>query len=205
MATLPPSLIAGVDFDPGEEVLRHLDDFNPAAVVGDVLNMASVGGSEASMHEGDEALPPAAGIVATVDGVSGAHGVPTMVQGAVERRKCVEAKMFTNGGFRSSSVVGKMLPRGGAGLKNKVPKRKDYGAEGADGDEAHAAAMKEFSIADFGGDHVQGLTFERRMGFVGLYGWWLELNHYGKYVVWQVSDGARVALERDSGPRTPTI
>jgi hypothetical protein len=127
------------------------------------------------MHEGDEALPPAAGIVATVDGVSGAHGVPTMVQGAVERRKCVEAKMFTNGGFRSSSVVGKMLPHGGAGLKNKVPKRKDYGAEGADGDEAHAAAMKEFSIADFGGDHVQGLTFERRMGFVGLYGWWLEL------------------------------
>jgi hypothetical protein len=100
------------------------------------------------MHEGDEASPPAAGIVATVDSVSGAHGVPTMVQGAVERRKCRawEAKMFTNGGFRSSSVVGKMLPRGGAGLKNKVPKRKDYGAEGADGDEAHAAAMKEFSI-----------------------------------------------------------
>ena len=46
MATLPPSLIAGVDFDPGEEVLRHLDDLEPAAVVGDVLNMASVGGSE---------------------------------------------------------------------------------------------------------------------------------------------------------------
>jgi hypothetical protein len=95
----------------------------------------------------------------------------------------VEAKMFSNGGCRSSAVVGDMLLRGGRELKNKVPKRKDYGAEGADGDEAHAAAMKEFSISEFSGSHVKKETFDRRMGHVGMFGYWLELNCYGKYVL----------------------
>ena len=41
----------------------------------------------------------------------------------------------------------------GGGLKTKVPKRKEFGAVGAEGDAAHMAAMKEFSVKEFGSTH----------------------------------------------------
>ena len=107
MATPLPSLIAGVDFDAGEELQRQLDSFEPAAfVVGGPFEVAFAGGSEASSHDGPEASSPAGGLVATVDESAGSRGMGTMVQGVAERRKCVEAKMFSNGGCRSSAVIG---------------------------------------------------------------------------------------------------
>ena len=63
-----------------------------------------------------------------------------------------------------------------------MPKRKDYGAEGQEGDQAHAEAMKEFGILEFGASHVQETTIDMRMNYVGLFGHWLKLNKYGKYV-----------------------
>ena len=98
-------------------------------------------------------------------------------------------RSFVHGGFRDSHKVTGLQPRGGAGLKAKVPKRKDYGDEGDEGDTAHGAAMKEFSLAEFGCSHVQDRTLDLRMQRVGLFGHWLELNKYGKHVEWKVSDG----------------
>ena len=45
---------------------------------------------------------------------------------------------------------------GGAGLKNKVRER----FEGEAGDAAHTAAMKEFSLAEFGSSHVQARAID---------------------------------------------
>ena len=98
-------------------------------------------------------------------------------------------RSFVHGGFRDSHKVTGLQPRGGAGLKAKVPKRKDYGDEGDEGDTAHGAAMKEFSLAEFGCSHVQDHTLDLRMQRVGLFGHWLQLNKYGKHVEWKVSDG----------------
>ena len=70
-----------------------------------------------------------------------------------------------------------------------------HGAEGEEGDVAHAAAMKQFSISEFGSSHVQDRTIDDRMCEVGLFGYWLELNHYGKYVEWRVADGASTGIE----------
>ena len=58
-----------------------------------------------------------------------------------------------------------------------MPKREDFGAEGAEGDSAHAAAMKQFSISEFGSSHVQDRTIDDRMCEVGLFGFWLEKNN----------------------------
>ena len=63
-------------------------------------------------------------VAVTSDGDS--NGV--VVQGAAQRREQLESKKFGNGGFRGSSKINGLLPRGGAGLKTKVPKRKDFGA-----------------------------------------------------------------------------
>ena len=63
-----------------------------------------------------------------------------VVSGAAQRTD----KLFANGGFRDSAKIFKLLPRGGAGLQAKVPRRKNYGAEGEAGDAAHSTAMKEF-------------------------------------------------------------
>ena len=48
-------------------------------------------------------------------------------------------------------------------MKTKVPKRKSFGGEGDAGDAAHSAAMKEFSLSEFGSSHVQSRTLEARM------------------------------------------
>ena len=74
-----------------------------------------------------------------------------------------------------------------------MPKRKDYGAEGQEGDQAHAEAMKEFGILEFGASHVQETTIDMRMNYVGLFGHWLKLNKYGKHVEWQISHGAHAS------------
>ena len=114
------------------------------------------------------------------DGGAGVVGV--VVAGAKQRAEQLDSKKFVNGGFRNSLKVTGLQPRGGAGLKAKVPKRKDYGDEGDEGDAAHGAAMKEFSLAEFGCLHVQDRTLDLRMQRVGLFGHWLQLNKYGKHV-----------------------
>ena len=54
-------------------------------------------------------------------------------------------------------------------------------------DAAHAAAMKQFSVKEFGSTHVQGTSIDQRMRRVGLFGHWLERNGYGKHLEWHVS------------------
>ena len=71
--------------------------------------------------------------------------------------------MFSNGGFRETAKITGLMPHGSGGLKTKVPKRKDFGVEGAEGDAAHTAAMKQFSVKEFGSTHVQGKSIDRRM------------------------------------------
>ena len=133
-----------------------------------------------------------------------------VVQGATQRAEQLSAKKFENGGFRESEKISRLQPRGSAGLKSKVPKRKDFGAEGDEGDAAHAAAMKDFSIAEFGSSHVQARTIDERMSHVALFGYWAERNKYGKFVEWSVSHGGRgmerclIAVERDGSPRVPS-
>ena len=117
----------------------------------------------------------------------GSAGV--VVAGAKQRAEQLDSKKFVHGGFRDSHKVTGLQPRGGAGLKAKVLKRKDYGDEGDEGDTAHGAAMKEFSLAEFGCSHVQDRTLDLRMQRVGLFGHWLQLNKYGKHVEWKVSNG----------------
>ena len=96
-----------------------------------------------------------------------------VVSGAVQRSEQISSKLFENGGFRDSAKIVPLMPRGGAGLKSKVPKRKDFGEEGEDGDKAHSAAMKEFGIKEFGSSHVKGETIATRMNYMGLFGHWL--------------------------------
>ena len=123
--------------------------------------------------------------------------------GAAQRREDLEAKKL----FRPAAKITALMPFGGAGLQLKVPKRKDYGEEGEEGDAAHAAAMKQFSVKEFGNSHVEQRVIDARMGRVGQFGFWLHLNHYGKYVEWQVAEGPHgkarcmVAVERDDTPR----
>ena len=141
-------------------------------------------------------------------------GVPshgTVVQGAAQRRDQLVAKMFSQGGFREAAKISDLLPHGSAGLKTKLPKRKDFGEEGGEGDAAHEAAMKEFSIKEFGSTHVEGRTIDRRMRNVGLFGYWLEQNNFGKYLEWQVkkrkkkrSERCMIACERDGHVRVPS-
>ena len=117
------------------------------------------------------------------------------MESAAQRREQLESKKFANGGFRRASKINPLLPRGGAGLKTKVPKRKTFGEEGEEGDAAHAAAMKEFKLTEFGSSHAQDRTIDDRMCEVGLFGFWLEKNHYGVYVEWHVTEGMSVGIE----------
>jgi len=126
----------------------------------------------------------------TVDGSTQDDGGGVVVVGAKKRAEQLDSKLFVHGGYRNSNRITRLQPRGSAGLKTKVPKRKSFGGEGDAGDAAHSAAMKEFSLSEFGSSHVQSRTLEARMGHVGLFGHWLEQNSYGKYMQWNVSDGA---------------
>ena len=126
-----------------------------------------------------------------------------VVVGAAQRREELAAKKL----FRPAAKINPLLPYGGSGLELKVPKRKEFGKEGEEGDEAHAAAMQQFSVKEFGMTHVEARVIDHRMGQVGTFGYWLELNHYGKYVEWQVTSGPQgmarcmIAVERDGTPR----
>ena len=51
--------------------------------------------------------------------------------------------------------------------------------------------MKEFGILEFGSSHVKAETLDTRMNYVGLFGYWLELNKYGKLVELRISHGAQ--------------
>ena len=63
--------------------------------------------------------------------------------------------------------------------------------------------MQGFSIKEFGSTCAKESTILVRMQRVGAFGWWLQLNHYGKYVEWFVTQGERgkerniVALEHE--------
>ena len=63
-----------------------------------------------------------------------------IVQGSKLR---LMSKTFRNGGSREYSAITSLLPSGSGGLHHSIPRRKDYGAEGAEMDEAHAAAMRQ--------------------------------------------------------------
>lgn len=72
-----------------------------------------------------------------------------VVSGAVQRGEQLSYKLLSNGGFRESSNIQKLLSRGSAGLKAKAQKKKEFGAEGEEGEEAHARAMKNV-MKEFG-------------------------------------------------------
>ena len=59
--------------------------------------------------------------------------------------------------------------------------------------------MSCFSISEFGSSHVQDRTIDDRMREVGLFGFWLEKNNFGKYVEWHVTEGVWTGVE----PATP--
>lgn len=143
---------------------------------------------------------------ATMEGVVQDERISLMVVGTAQRSDQLESKKL----FRPSSKINPLMPRGSRGLNSKVPRRKDFGEEGEEGDAAHEAAMSTFSIKEFGSTHVKDGTIDSRMGRVGVFGHWLELNMYGKYVVWHVKETAHgkercmVALDRNGVPRVPS-
>ena len=144
----------------------------------------------------------------SVGDMEGGKGAKTaIVKAAQERASALEGKMA----FRSNSAIAGLLPYGGGALELKVPKRKDFGPEGKEGDEQHQAAMKFFSLKEFGTSHVQERTILARFGCVGLFGDWLEQNVYGAFVEWRIGSEpsaatSRVAVpvERDGAPRIPS-
>ena len=95
-----------------------------------------------------------------------------VVSGAAQRAEQLSSKLFANGGFRDSAKIFKLLPRGGAGLQAKVPRRKNYGAEaGGRGWRCGALHRDEgVWVKQFGSSHVKGETIETRMNYVGLFG-----------------------------------
>ena len=69
-----------------------------------------------------------------------------IVQGSKVRRDELMSKTFNNGGCREYAAITSLLPSGSGGMHHAIPRRKDFGAEGAEMDEAHAAAMLQFSV-----------------------------------------------------------
>ena len=120
-----------------------------AAESGDHIGGQVVGGGEISEDGGGTGgFKHGSLLVAAENGerLGGAGGA--VVQGAAQRREQLETKKFSmGGGFRGSDHQ----PTAAAwwcwtaGLKTKVPKRKDFGAEGAEGDTAHALAPARVS------------------------------------------------------------
>ena len=80
--------------------------------------------------------------------------------------------------FRPFAKIAALMPRGGAQMQVAVPKRKEFGDEGDEGDAAHEAAMQRFSLHSFGSSHVQLRTSDRRLCEVGSMGDWLEQSGY---------------------------
>ena len=107
-----------------------------------------VGGGEISENGGGTGGFKHGGLlVAAENGERSGGAGGAVVQGAAQRREQLETKKFSMGGFRGSDHQ----PTAAAwwcwtaGLKTKVPKRKDFGAEGAEGDTAHALAPARVS------------------------------------------------------------
>ena len=138
--------------------MRRLENGATAGGDGDRPDWPQTGGGDSGGDDcGDEQQDGGAGVV---------------VAGAKQRAEQLDSKKFVHGGFRDSHKVTGLQPRGGAGLKAKVPKRKDFGDEGDEGDAVHGAAMKELSLADFGCSHVQDRTLRRGVrGEVGTIRW----------------------------------
>ena len=109
------------------------------------LPLAAVAGHEVT----EQAVANGTAEVEAASNVEAAVEAADVVQGAAQRRDQLVSKMFVHGGCRPTEKMTGLLPHGGGGLKTKVPKRREYGAEGDDGDAAHAAAMKQFSVKEW--------------------------------------------------------
>ena len=105
----------------------------------------------------------AAGLVGEAD--AGAEETSAVVCGQKLRYQQLKDKLGT---MRPTSTIAGLMPPGTKGLKSKVPKRIDFGAEGAEGDAAHEVMMNEFSVAGFGADHAQ----DRTLDAVSMHGAW---------------------------------
>lgn len=91
-------------------------------------------------------------------GERGAIGESAAVVCGVKQR--CEQLWDKKGTMRPTSSIAGLMPPGSLGLKTKLPRRKTFGAEGAEGDAAHEMAMKEFKLKEFGSAHVQGRTLD---------------------------------------------
>ena len=199
------------DVDMAEEIeLQRLESGAP--IVGDASGGSGSplqdGGAATSVADEDSVATSGGLLEAAESNEKSSGGGNAVVQGAAQRREQLESKMFLNGGCRSSGTVAGLLPYGGAGLKTSVPKRKNFGKEGIEGDAAHVAAMKEFSVKEFGTTHVQGKSIDRRMANVGLFGYWREQNNYGKFVEWHVKQRKKkhaARMVKSSLARPPLI
>ena len=109
--------------DVEEAELRRLEDGASAGGDGDRPEVPGKGGGASGGHLSGNAMQ---------DGGSG-----VVVIGAKQRAEQLDGKKFVNGGFRESHKVTRLQPRGGAGLKAKVPRRIDFGDEGDEGDALH--------------------------------------------------------------------
>ena len=121
-----------------------------------------------------------------------------VVQGAAQRSEQLASKMFDSGGFRETTIRD-LMPRGGAGLKNNrslsacaLALNVRQVMRGT-----VTAAMKEFSLAEFGSSHVQARTLEDRMCEVGRFRFWLEKNNYTV----STSSGRSGTGEKNDPPR----
>ena len=107
------------DVNESEEAeLRRLEGRAMAGGDGDRLDVpetcVAASGRQLSLSEQQESEDSGAGV-----GVVGAR----------HRAEQLDSKMFINGGYRDSHKIIRLQPRGAAGLKTKVPKRKNFGAD----------------------------------------------------------------------------
>ena len=58
-----------------------------------------------------------------------------IVQGSKVRRDELMSKTFKNGGCREYAAITSLLPSGSGGMHDAIPRRKDFGAEGAEMDD----------------------------------------------------------------------
>ena len=153
---------------------RAAEALEAARVVGsDSCAIVSAGGRVCAAGVEVGCVPPAASVVVrgeVYDGAlvacaageagevgAGAKETPTTICGQKERCQELSDKKGT---MRPTNVIGGLMPPGAVGMKTKVPKRIDFGAEGAEGDAAHEAKMNEFSIVGFGSEHAEDRTID---------------------------------------------
>ena len=198
------AMVVATTATPADAIVLAADDVVVADGSGSSVGGTSVGGTGAS---GSGSSTGSALVVCSArDGAQ----TGSVVQGAQLRSDALTPKMFSCGGFRPSGLVVGLLPAGAMGLTTMIPRRLNFGPEGWDGDAAHSAAMAQFRLKEFGNSHVQDQTNDRRMGRVGLFGFWLAQNNYGEHVQWNVSHGecgmkrCLVAVDSNGSPRVPS-